>query len=211
MHWSPEWLTVIVTTIYCVISFFTFLVLRDQAALLKRQADANETSSNAADRNAEFYLNSERARLLDTAEITREFDVEIFVTNCGRSPAHITHAFVSADWVRGRALPKKPDYADFSDDPEVDYATSRWVLPNEKVSIGWEDSSTLINSDPELKESILKGKTTLWAFGRFRYQDTISGNHYESRFCYSISHFIPGHPMIHGGGPPEYLGEFKML
>jgi len=159
-------------------------------------------------------MNTERVRLLDTAEMLGDFGVEVFATNCGRSPAHMTYAFVSGEWLdSGKSLPKQADWSDMSDDPEADYKTSRWVLPDQKVSVGWEDPSHLINdkNSPDLKARVLEGKTVLWVFGRFRYEDTISGDHYESRFCYRISFFLSGKPMILGGGPPEYTNVFKVI
>jgi len=51
---TPEWLTVFVTVAYSLISFFTLMVLRKQAELLRRQTEANEISSSAAADNARY-------------------------------------------------------------------------------------------------------------------------------------------------------------
>jgi hypothetical protein len=209
---GPEWVIVYITGAYALIAGWTLLAIQKQVKLMKVQADIATSASTAATNSARFFANAERARLVVSVTAQTEFDFDVFAINSGRSPAKLTHAVVTGEWLRrGEALGEVPDYSDMSDYPEADFARSEWVLPKAEILLGSETPSTIVSGDEDLRQEFINGTKTIWVFGMFRYEDSVSGDEYESRFCYHVYRLsLRGKPIMFGGGPPAYKGERRI-
>lgn len=105
------------------------------------------------------------------------------------------------------SLPYVPDYYEGSpENAEFDFARDEWVMPNAKAVLGSENPSHII--DDEREEQFVNHKLVMWVFGMFRYEDTVSGREYESRFCYKAYWITKkGKPVLLSKGPLVYRGE----
>lgn len=159
--------------------------------------------ARAALLNAQNLANSERARMAYAGQ-PMGHSLEFSAKNVGRVVAGITYArgFTEA-LPYGQPLPETPKYLDGRKHVDAD----EWVSPGDFANIPREGGGPFLLvdlSDPNLREAIQDRNTSFWVYARICYQDGISPEIRETRFCFSISIKEDGYPEFMRAGPSSY-------
>jgi hypothetical protein len=205
-----EYVMGVLTTIYVLISFFSFMAIKrqadigaDSAVAAKNAASAAQDAARAAEKNTEALMNIERPWLIVTG-----VKYETFPTADGNQP-HVVitfknfgHSIASPVRVGGTFrvfenagdLPEEPTYHDITQIKELG------------VLMPADDERPLLRLRLETDASdfhkVIHGPLIWYAFGFVTYED-IFGRIHETRFCYATASsgaaiFWPR------PGPPKY-------
>jgi hypothetical protein len=104
----------------------------------------------------------------------------------------------------GQPLPAEPSYLK-EEKREGEFI--EWIAFGKQIDLfngDWEYGLLADFSDISLCEDIRDKKRILWVYGRICYQDGISPNIRETRFCYEASVTPPLETYLAMGGSPIY-------
>jgi hypothetical protein len=187
-----EWVISSLTTIYVLISFFSFRAIKRQADIAAQAATAAQDAARAAERNTEALINIERPFLIVTGV---RYDVLPGTTPDGRSESasHVHFSFKnfghSPAWTialggsfkafaKTSDLPREPEYGTIE---EVDSYGIVFPPAQEREILN------ITHEGPEDEFStVIAGELFWFAYGFVRYKD-IFGRTHETRFCYASS------------------------
>jgi hypothetical protein len=143
----------------------------------------------AAQKSADAFVNSERARLAVFPEFDKSI-IRFYTRNSGRSPALIKFALVRFHVLdSSEVLPRRPDYLNEEEDWS---GNEEWLGPDQTTDLQINDvyermdlSDTSAQIPEEVLPSLKTGKSIAWFYGYIRYRDGISADDKLTRFIYS--------------------------
>jgi hypothetical protein len=186
-------------------------VLIKQTTTMQKQVDyaayaatATKTAADAALKNAQAVINSERPWLFiktsDPVQYPKTSTVTFAAVNRGRTPAEITAHHVDRFFVDLESLPPMPVY------PLAGYELShkRYLAPRDRFILDSFDGCDYSIKDWEQANTMdAEGRMKLLVFqGHVVYRDLITREQHETRFCYFLSRKAWGGLLL--GGPSGY-------
>jgi hypothetical protein len=178
-----------------IVGVITFISIRKQAVETAKATKAmqdslplQKASADAALANAKAVVNSERPWIFIEIEKSanvgspRKANVKIFGKNNGRTPAEVTvmtceFAFLPEANFPYTTYPDEPVY------PQTELTYKNYVAAGKTFDVYSFDCSSCV-TDETWQE--MKGQRLTFT-GHVVYQDLITGDKHETRFCYFLS------------------------
>jgi len=178
---NPEWISAFGTLMIFIATVFYVIISACMLRKIRRQVELADVSATAAKRNADAVLNSQRA--LISVRVSQIGEIITFsAVNEGKTPAEI----INDNFYRVSFLPsidKLPAKPKYSDNQRVNPI---WLSPGDHPHIlcetKWEDLAHGMMA--EIFSDVNIGINVVAIWGRVAYNDILTGDGHETRFCY---------------------------
>lgn len=186
----------------------TLFAIAEQTNETRRAATAAIDAAQAAQRTIDLTMHTQRGRIAISfapAEGIGEI-VEFSAENIGNSNVKIRYARGFRETVRKQeSLPDVPPYLAESNASNM----ADWIMPGGKSQIRMREGDTDIALQIDLRPEATRynirwSGDALWVYGRICYEDGISPEIREKRFCYSVTVDGAGRMDLISGGPLLY-------
>ena len=183
---------------------------RQSVGAIRQQTTLLADSVAAAQKSADAFVNSQRARL---AVIFTEQQPSVFrfhAKNSGKSPALIMFFTVRFRVLEsGQTLPLRPDYLDEEEDWSGE---EEWVLPDKMANLEINGalerldlSETSLQFSADERHALKTDKSRAYFYGYVRYRETVSREDKFTRFRYACFYTGEGYFLLRDRPGPYSL------
>jgi hypothetical protein len=210
-QYIPWWYVLIAwpdgITVWALLATFGAIVW--QAMETRKAAIGAINAAEATQRSIELTIHMQRARMgirvRQIKDIPNAFDFHAI--NLGKTNAKLIYArgfFVTLEG--GQPLPATPPYLT---EVERKKFIISWVSPEDEFPLRMQENQIEHNmvldlTDEAKRNDIRLRGHTVWAYGRICYEDGISSEMREKRFCYYVTINEHGNAVLVAGGPDSY-------
>jgi hypothetical protein len=179
-----RWLAIF-TLILAIVSMVQGYFLYVHGVELSALAKAAKESADTASKQTSLYANAERARITMDISDMGERSFRIRGKNTGRTTAEIVLARgYTVTLPFGKPLPEPPPYLS---EPDTFGDFVEFTAPNEFIEpIPDGEGYTFLANLNDINDcaAIRDKRSALWVYGRIVYNDGVSTERRETRFCY---------------------------
>jgi hypothetical protein len=198
-----NYLLVLVGIVGTIVAICTLKKIERQTKAGEDAAKAAKDGAEAALKQADNIVASERAWVLVAPEYDLQFPyfIKLVATNHGRSPAEVIWYDARKPTLKvGEELPSiSPHWKG-----DRQFAHHHWIPPGKSMDenvcdVNFEGEPFISNS--ATLQDLTNGTQVQWVYGIICYKDTISRSEHETRFCFSFYKLSPKGVL---GGPEGY-------
>jgi len=210
-QYMPWWYVLIAwpdgITVWSLLATFGAIIW--QAIETRKAAIGAINAAEATERSIELTIHMQRARMGIRVGPIKEFPntFEFHAVNLGNANAKLIYArgfFVTLEG--GQPLPATPPYVTAVERQKFIIS---WVSPRSDFRLSVQENKieramVLDLRDEGKRNDIRLRGHTVWAYGRICYEDGISPEMREKRFCYYATVDEDGSAQLVAGGPDSY-------
>lgn len=175
-----------------ILGFPTLCVVIWQAVKAHQAADAAKSASQAAARQVDHMIASERPFVL----IEVRNNTELWVRNCGKSAARFIYydptaiklgypEFDSA--MQDHVMRQPPYYGEIYSSQTMIQINTPWLAPGDSREFTYFDLTILSDLDDRTKAEIGRGHRAIRFYSAIKYRGIASPDIFETRFCYGYT------------------------
>lgn len=188
-----------------IVSFPTLGFLMWQTLKTHHAAEAGRMASEAAQKQVEYMIASERPFVL----VEVRDNTELWIRNCGKSAAnfvYLTSVFTLSfpEFVNEEqeyVMRKQHPYGAIYESTSATQINVQWLAPGDSRFLARFDPTVLNDLDERRKAELATGLRTVRLYSAIKYRGIASPDVFETRFCYGWHDHSHS---LYMDGPPGY-------